>query len=64
MLPTIYWTRPALEGSWTLPQKYNKNQNFIELFFKDIKHFDAQNPVFGSLIKEVDVGKKRISVDF
>ena len=36
-----------------------KNQNPIELLLKDVKHFDAQNPVIGSLIREVDIGKKR-----
>ena len=36
-----------------------RNKNPIELFFKDVKHFDAQNPVIGSFIKEVDVGKKK-----
>ena len=36
-----------------------RNNNPIELLFKDVKHFDAQNPVIGSLIKEVDVGKKK-----
>ena len=25
--------------------------------FKDAKHFDAQNPIIGYLIKEVDIGK-------
>ena len=32
-----------------------RNNNPIELLFKDVKHFEAQNPVIGSLIKEVDV---------
>ena len=36
-----------------------RNKNPIELLFNDVKHFDAQNPVIGSLIKEVDVGKKK-----
>ena len=36
------------------------NENPIELLFKDVKHFDAKNPVIGSLIKEVDIGKKGI----
>ena len=27
--------------------------------FKDLKDFDAQNPVIGSLIREVDIGKKK-----
>ena len=35
-----------------------RNQNPIELLFKDLKHFDAQNPVIVNLIKEIDVGKK------
>ena len=35
------------------------NKNLIELLFKDVKHFDAQKSVVGSLIKEVDVGKKK-----
>ena len=37
-----------------------KNQNSIKLIFRDIKHFDTQNPMTGSLIKEFDIGKKRI----
>ena len=37
-----------------------KNQNSIELLLKDIKHFDIQNTVIGSLIREADIGKKRI----
>ena len=36
-----------------------RNKNPIELLFNNVKHFDAQNPVIGSLIKEVDVGKKK-----
>ena len=36
-----------------------KNQNSIKLLFKDVKHFDAQNPLTGSLIREVDIGKKK-----
>ena len=35
-----------------------KNQNLIELLFKVLKHFDAQNPVIGSLIREFDIGGK------
>ena len=27
-----------------------RNKNPTELLFKDVKHFDAQNPVIGSLI--------------
>ena len=36
-----------------------KNQNPIELLFKDVKHFNAQNLVIGSLIREVDNGRKK-----
>ena len=36
-----------------------RNKNPIELLFKDVKHFDTQSPVIGSLIKEIDVGKKK-----
>ena len=32
-----------------------RNKNPIELLFKDVKHLDAQNPLIGSLIKEVDI---------
>ena len=35
------------------------NKNPIELLFKDVKHFDAQNPVIGFLIKEVDISEKK-----
>ena len=27
--------------------------------FKHLKHFDAQNPVIGNLIKEIEIGKKK-----
>ena len=36
-----------------------KKQNPIELLFKDVKHFDAQTPVIGSWIQEVDIGRKK-----
>ena len=39
--------------------KNMRNKNSIELLFKDVKHFDAENPVICSLIKEVDVVKKK-----
>ena len=37
-----------------------RNQNPLELVFKNFKHFDGRNPVIGSLIRKVDVGKKMI----
>ena len=43
----------------------NKNiirrQNPLELDFKDISTFDVENPIGGSLFKELDVGKKDIA---
>ena len=36
-----------------------RNKNPTELLFKDVKHFDAQNPVIGFLIKEVDISEKK-----
>ena len=33
-------------------------QNPLELVFQDILTFDAQNPIVGSLLRELDVGKK------
>ena len=38
-----------------------RNKNPIELLFKEVNHFDAQNPVIGSLIKEADLSKKKRS---
>ena len=35
-----------------------RRQNYLELVFKDISTFDAQNPIIGSLFKEIDGGKK------
>ena len=36
-----------------------RNQNPIEFWCKDLKHFHAQNPVIGNFIKEVDIGQKK-----
>ena len=36
-----------------------RNQNPIELLLKDIKRFNAQNPVIGSFIREIDIGYKK-----
>ena len=33
-------------------------QNPLELVFEDISRFDAENPIVGCLLKELDVGKK------
>lgn len=38
-----------------------RRQNPIELAFEDISNFDVQNPVTGSLLCELDVGKKDVA---
>ena len=38
-----------------------RRQNPIELVFENISTFDAENPVVGSLLKELDVGKKDVA---
>ena len=35
-----------------------RRQNPLELVFEDISTFDVENPIVGSLLKEIDVGKK------
>ena len=35
-----------------------RKEDPLELLFKDVSNFDAQNPVIGSLLREIDVGKK------
>ena len=35
-----------------------RRQNLLELVFEDISTFDAENPIVGSLLRELDVGKK------
>ena len=35
-----------------------QRQNRLELAFEDITTFDSENPIVGSLIRELDVGKK------
>ena len=37
----------------------SKNQNPFEWLFKDLEHFDTQNPVIENLIREIDIGKKK-----
>ena len=37
-----------------------RRQNPLELVFEDISTFDAENPIIGFLLKELDVGKKDI----
>ena len=39
-----------------------RKQNPSELVFEDISTFDAQNLIIGSLLKEIDIGKKTFLV--
>ena len=36
----------------------SRRQDPLELFFEDISTFDAENPIVGSLFRELEVGKK------
>ena len=38
-----------------------RRQNLIELVFEDISTFDVENPIVGSLLKELDIGKKDVA---
>ena len=40
-----------------------KRQNPLEFVFEDISTFDAKNPIVGSLLRELAVGKKDIASD-
>ena len=37
-----------------------RRQNPLELVFEDISTFDAENPIVGSLLREIDIKKKPI----
>ena len=36
-----------------------RTENPLALLFKDVANFDAQNPVMGSLLREIDLGKNK-----
>ena len=40
-----------------------KRQNPLELVFKDISTFDAQNPIVGFFLQELDIRRKDIASD-
>ena len=39
-------------------------QNPLEFVFEDISTFDSENPIVGSLLREIDIRKKQIDSDF
>ena len=41
-----------------------RRQNPLELVFEDICTFDAENPIVGSLLREIDIKKKQSDSDF
>ena len=41
-----------------------RRQNPLELVFEDISTFDAENPIVGSLLREIDIKKKQSDSDF
>ena len=40
-----------------------RRQNPLELVFEDISTSDAENPIIGSWLRELDVGKKNVASD-
>ena len=41
-----------------------RRQNPLELVFEDLSTFDAENPVVGSLLREIDIKKIQSDSDF
>ena len=41
-----------------------RRQNPLELVFEDLSAFDAENPIVGSLLREIDIKKKQSDSDF
>ena len=41
-----------------------QRQNPLELVFEDILTFDSENPIVGSLLREIDIRKKQTDSDF
>ena len=41
-----------------------RRQNPLEVVFEDISTFDAENPVVGSLLREIDINKNQSESDF
>ena len=41
-----------------------RRQNPLELVFEDISTFDSENPIVGSLLREIDLRKKQTDSDF
>ena len=65
-----YLTRDRINNA-SFRQKFDpisknipRRQNPLELIFEEISTFDAENPIVGSLLRELDVAKKNLASDF
>ena len=62
-----YLTRDRINNA-SFRQKFDpisknipRRQNPLELIFEEISTFDAENPIVGSLLRELDVAKKNLA---
>ena len=47
-----------------ISKKIIRKQNALELVFGDISTFDGENPILGSLLREIDLSKKQTDSEF
>ena len=65
-----YITRDRINDAsfWQKLDPISKNiirrQNPLELVFEDVSTFDAENPIVGLLLREIDLNKKQTDSDF
>ena len=61
----IALTMPVLDKKLDpISKNIVRRQNPLELVFEDISTFDAENPIIGSLLRELDLKKKGTDSDF
>ena len=66
-----YVTRDRINDASSFRQKLDpisknilRRQNPLELVFEDVSTFDAENPIVGSLLREIDIKKKQSNRNF
>ena len=66
-----YVTRDRINDASSFRQKLDpisknilRRQNPLELVFEDVSTFDAENPIVGSLLREIDIKKKTVKPQF
>ena len=66
-----YVTRDRINDASSFRQKLDpisknilRRQNPLELVFEDVSTFDAENPIVGSLLREIDIKKKTVKLQF